>query len=279
MELYPNISAMLDISADDITTVVADAIVNSTGSNLKGGGGVDGAIHRAAGPALARAGAKLAPCPVGDVRVTKGFKLPANFIVHTVAPRPHAKVSDPEALLAACYANSVAAADHFGAGTLAIPAIGAGIRGFPLETVARIAMTACRDQLAKCRFVRLLEFCLPDSKVREAFADAMAKIDRIVKTDACPREGTYFGDFDLRFVYVNIVGMLRHEWAFLARTPQGQRRIVYTTDSGAVFGTLEVGSIEQARRMVRQRGFERWGPDTQLSSLMALPWWPPVIPS
>jgi O-acetyl-ADP-ribose deacetylase len=279
MELYPNISAILDISADDITSVAADAIVNSAGSHLKGGGGVDGAIHRAAGPALARASAKLAPCPVGDVRVTSGFKLPARLVVHTVAPRPHTKGADPETLLAACYARSVAAADHFGARTLAIPAIGAGVRSFPLETVARIAMTACRDQLAKCRFVRLLEFCLPAPKAREAFANAMAKIDRIVKTDACSREGTYFGEFDLRFVYVNIIGMLRHEWAFLARTPQGQRRIIYTTDSGAVFGTLEVGSIEQARRLVRERGFERWAPDTRISSLMALPWWPPVVPS
>jgi O-acetyl-ADP-ribose deacetylase len=279
IEPYPNTSALLDISAHDIATVEVDAIVNSAGSSLKGGGGVDGAIHRAAGPALSKACAKLAPCPVGSVRVTNGFKLMTRLIVHTVAPRSHTKNGDPEALLASCYTKSVEAADYFGARTLAVPAIGGGVRGFPLDTVARIAMKACHDQLSKCRFLRHLEFCLTDPPAREAFSEALDDVDRIVPTRANTWEGSYFGEFDFRFIYVNIIGMLHHEWAFLARTPQGQRCIVYATDSGSVFGILEVASIDSARRIVRGRGFEKWGPDTEIFSLMPLPWWPLYVPT
>jgi O-acetyl-ADP-ribose deacetylase (regulator of RNase III) len=279
IEPYPDTSAMLDISAHDIATVEVDAIVNSAGSSLKGGGGVDGAIHRAAGPALAKACAKLAPCPVGSVRVTNGFQLMTRLIVHTVAPRSNAKIGNPEELLASCYAKSVEAADYFGARTLAVPAIGGGVRGFPLDTVARIAMRACHDQLSKCRFLRHLEFCLTDPAAREAFSKALDDVDRIVPTRADTWEGSYFGEFDFRFIYVAVIEQCRHEWGFLARTPQGQRRVVYASDSGAVLGTLEVASVESARRIVRGRGFQKWGPDTEISSLMPLPWWPLYIPT
>jgi O-acetyl-ADP-ribose deacetylase len=278
IEPYPNTTATIDISAYDIASVEVDAIVNSAGTRMQGGGGVDGAIHRAAGPALAKAGAKLTPCPVGGVRVTKGYKLPARIVVHTVAPRRHDKNGEPLALLADCYANSVAAADHFGAVTLAVPAIGAGVRGFPLDDVARIAVTACRNALEKCRFIRHLEFCLTDPLAREAFSRPLGRVERIIPTSAETRQGTYFGAFDFRFVYVDIVGMLRHEWAFLAKTAQGQLRLVYASDSGAVFGTLDVGSVEQARRIVRGRGFEKWSPDTPLSLRIRLPQWPLVVP-
>jgi len=132
----------------DITTLEVEAIVNAANWALQGGGGVDGAIHRAAGPELAFAGRAMAPCPTGEARTTPGFDLfpPVRFIIHTVGPvwREHAP-DEADRLLVACYQASLAEADRLGARSLAFPAISTGVFGFPPERAAPLAVTALRS--------------------------------------------------------------------------------------------------------------------------------------
>lgn len=124
----------------DITTLAVDAIVNAANASLMGGGGVDGAIHRAAGPQLAQACRPLAPCPTGQARTTPGFNLPARFVIHTVGPVWDGGGYGEEELLADCYRNSLQLAVHHGLRTVAFPAISTGVYGFPVERAAPIAV-------------------------------------------------------------------------------------------------------------------------------------------
>lgn len=130
----------------DITTEKVDAIVNAANPSLAGGGGVDGAIHRAAGPELARASMALAPCPTGEARTTPGFKLPAKWVVHTVGPiygnHSPEKAAD---LLAAAYENSLRESVRVGAKTVAFPAISTGVYGYPKELAAKVAVKTLAD--------------------------------------------------------------------------------------------------------------------------------------
>lgn len=132
----------------DITGLEVDAIVNAANESLLGGGGVDGAIHRAAGPALlaaCRALPETRPgvrCPTGEARITPGYALPARFVIHTVGPVWHGGGRDEPALLAACYRNVLALARERGLASIAFPAISAGIYGYPAEAAARVAVTA-----------------------------------------------------------------------------------------------------------------------------------------
>lgn len=132
----------------DITTLAIDAIVNAANASLQGGGGVDGAIHRAAGPELTAFCAGLGGCPTGEARITPGFRLPARHVIHTVGPvwRGGAH-GEPEAL-AACYLNSLRLAAEHGVRTIAFPAISCGVYGYPIEAAARIAVANCRAALA-----------------------------------------------------------------------------------------------------------------------------------
>ena len=123
----------------DITTLAVDAIVNAANRALAGGGGVDGAIHRAAGPELVRASRALAPCPTGEARITPGFRLPARHVIHTVGPVWHGGGSGEAELLAACYRNSIALLRQAGGRSIAFPAISTGIYGYPPGPAARIA--------------------------------------------------------------------------------------------------------------------------------------------
>ncbi len=131
----------------DITTIEVDAIVNAANAALQGGGGVDGAIHRAAGPELARAGRALAPCPAGKARTTPAFRLdpPVRFVIHTVGPvwARHAP-DEADRLLASCYRASLAEADRVGARRVAFPAISTGVYGFPPNRAAPLAVAALR---------------------------------------------------------------------------------------------------------------------------------------
>lgn len=134
----------------DITALAVDAIVNAANESLLGGGGVDGAIHRTAGPALlaaCRAIPEVRPgvrCPTGEARITPGFGLPALFVIHTVGPVWHGGSRGEPELLAACYANSLKLARENGVKSIAFPAISAGIYGYPADAAARIAVESVR---------------------------------------------------------------------------------------------------------------------------------------
>lgn len=125
----------------DITTLAVDAIVNAANSSLLGGGGVDGAIHRTAGPELVAECRTLGGCPTGEARITRGYRLPARHVIHTVGPVWHDGQQGEDEKLASCYRNSLALAAAHGLRTVAFPAISTGIYGFPLDRATHIAVT------------------------------------------------------------------------------------------------------------------------------------------
>jgi|GEM_PF-731622 len=143
----PERADVLTSSVGDITKIEVDAIVNAARTSLAGGGGVDGAIHAAAGSALVEACLPLAPCPVGEARVTPGFRLPAKYVIHTVGPVYKDGLQGEPQLLAAAYYNSLAAAAGVGARTIAFPGISTGVYGYPVEPATQIAVAAIREYL------------------------------------------------------------------------------------------------------------------------------------
>lgn len=166
----------LKVYRGDITTLAVDAIVNAANETLLGGGGVDGAIHRAAGPDLLACCRRLGGCPTGDARITPGFDLPARFIIHTVGPVWHGGQNEEAELLASCYRRVFALAEAHGVKRLGIPAISCGVYGYPIHQAAMIAVRESSAALATAKNLQEVFLVAFSGEVATACEQAIAAI-------------------------------------------------------------------------------------------------------
>ena len=164
----------IEIFQGDITRLDVDAIVNAANSGLAPGGGVCGAIHRAAGPELARECAGLGGCPTGEARITKGYRLAAKHVIHAVGPDWQGGDREEPALLSACYRNSLDLARDQGLRSIAFPAISTGIYGFPLEAATGIAVETVQDWLAGHPDFEKVIFAVFGTEAETAYRKALA---------------------------------------------------------------------------------------------------------
>ena len=164
------------LTTGDITRLEVAAIVNAANATLLGGGGVDGAIHRAAGPELLAECRKLGGCPPGEARLTRGYRLPASHVIHTVGPIWRGGVAGEPQILESCYRSSIAIARREEFRDIAFPAIATGVYGFPREAAARIAVATVAAQLAEQHFPELAIFVCFDTATLDAYRNALELI-------------------------------------------------------------------------------------------------------
>ncbi len=173
----PATIAKLEVRQGDITRLDVDAIVNAANRSLLGGGGVDGAIHRAAGPELLAECRQLGGCPTGEARLTQGYRLPARFVIHTVGPVYGGRPEDAQ-LLARCYRNSLAVAAQKGVRSIAFPAVSCGVYGYPIVEACRIAVDTSLAYLTeddRIQHVIFILFSGDDCRVYEDYIGTLRR--------------------------------------------------------------------------------------------------------
>jgi len=166
----------VQIVEGDITKQKVDAIVNAANNSLLGGGGVDGAIHRAAGPQLLEETRKIGGCPTGEARVSKGYNLPAKWVIHTVGPVWKGGHKNEEALLANCYRNSLKTAVELGAKTVCFPSISTGAYGFPLERATEIALKETKRFLETDKTLEKVTFVCFGEKALKTYQETYQRV-------------------------------------------------------------------------------------------------------
>lgn len=163
----------IEVALGDITKLAVDAIVNAASPSLLGGGGVDGAIHRAAGPGLIEECRGLGGCPPGEARITRGYRLPAKYVIHTVGPIWHGGRHGEDELLAKAYRSSLLLAEENGINTIAFPAISTGAYGFPLERASKIAVGEIRSFLEKNATIEKVFLVCFSEEARGCYREAL----------------------------------------------------------------------------------------------------------
>ena len=169
-------NAIVELLRGNIVEQEVDAIVNAANSSLLGGGGVDGAIHRAAGPELLDACRAIGGCPPGEARITPGFRLKARYVIHTVGPVYRGGGHGEAEILAAAHRNSLALASQYRLESVAFPAISTGIYGYPIQLAAPVALGTVRDFLEQDRQISLVRFVLWSADALAAFTEALQRL-------------------------------------------------------------------------------------------------------
>ena len=260
--------ATIEAVVADITNLAVDAICNSAGVAMRGGGGVDGAIHKAAGPELTLACHKVAPCPVGEARSTWGFRLPARMVIHTSAPIWRGGKNGEYDLLEKCYKSALELADAHGAATIAFPLIGCGVRGFPLTDGVEAAIKAIRATLPECTYASRIIFACQDADVCRVVSNQIDAAGGEIRT--AEYWTTDFEEIKVasRDYWFYIAGMSHHIWAIC--TERGSKtRIYFLSQHGYAHDWIDIKG--DAAEVLKKNGFERWGSESEDASFIHLP--------